>query len=193
MGNLQDWGFHRTYGGERAGSPSIVHTRRPLAVHPAHLATLVTMTSRPPRRGALLLRLLGVLGVVAGVFAMHGLTAHHDAAMATPTHAGMQHSVVPEAMDHGHQVALPIALVDACVRTGVTRFVQISALGSDAAPTPYMQTKREADAYLMASPLQWTILRPSVIYHLGGAADVGILTWNVLPRLAGVLGMVAPV
>ena len=71
------------------------------------------MTSRPPRRGALLLRLLGVLGVVAGVFAMHGLTAHHDAAMATPTHAGMQHSVVPEAMDHRHQVALPIALVDA--------------------------------------------------------------------------------
>lgn len=78
------------------------------------------MTSRPPRRGALLLRLLGVLGVVAGVLAMHGLTAHHDAAMATPTQAGMQHSVVPQAMDHRHQVALPIALVDAFDRVVIT-------------------------------------------------------------------------
>ncbi|RZT19595.1 hypothetical protein EV649_2731 [Kribbella sp. VKM Ac-2569] len=31
-----------------------------------------------------MLRLLGVLTVVAGVFAMHGLTSHHDAAMAAP-------------------------------------------------------------------------------------------------------------
>ncbi|GAA2827512.1 DUF6153 family protein [Kribbella solani] len=34
--------------------------------------------------GARLLRLLGVLLVVAGVFGMHGLTSHHDAAMAVP-------------------------------------------------------------------------------------------------------------
>jgi hypothetical protein len=31
-----------------------------------------------------MLRLLGVLTVVAGVFAMHGLTSHHDTAMAVP-------------------------------------------------------------------------------------------------------------
>jgi hypothetical protein len=31
-----------------------------------------------------MLRLLGVLTVVAGVFAMHGLTSHHDPTMAAP-------------------------------------------------------------------------------------------------------------
>ncbi len=31
-----------------------------------------------------MLRLLGVLTVVAGVFAMHGLTSHHDTTMAMP-------------------------------------------------------------------------------------------------------------
>ena len=35
--------------------------------------------------GARLLRILGVLTVVAGVFAMHGLTSHHDAEMAMPS------------------------------------------------------------------------------------------------------------
>ncbi|MEV4259916.1 DUF6153 family protein [Kribbella sp. NPDC049584] len=40
------------------------------------------MPGRTHERGARLLRLLGVLTVVAGVFAMHGLTSHHDAAMA---------------------------------------------------------------------------------------------------------------
>lgn len=42
------------------------------------------MASRMHEHGARLLRLLGVLTVVAGVFAMHGLTSHHDAAMAVP-------------------------------------------------------------------------------------------------------------
>ncbi|MFD7156291.1 DUF6153 family protein [Kribbella sp. NPDC059898] len=42
------------------------------------------MAGRIHDRGARLLRILGVLTVVAGVFAMHGLTSHHDAAMAMP-------------------------------------------------------------------------------------------------------------
>jgi len=77
------------------------------------------MNTRASRRGALLLRLLGVLGVVTGVFAMHGLTAHHDAAMPT-MHAAPQmqadHSAVAQAK---HEVALPIALVDAFDRVAI--------------------------------------------------------------------------
>ena len=42
------------------------------------------MAGRVHNCGARLLRLLGVLTVVAGVFAMHGLTSHHDAEMVTP-------------------------------------------------------------------------------------------------------------
>ncbi|WP_427890145.1 DUF6153 family protein [Kribbella sp. GL6] len=42
------------------------------------------MAGRRHDRGARLLRILGVLTVVAGVFAMHGLTSDHDTAMAMP-------------------------------------------------------------------------------------------------------------
>ena len=57
----------------------------------------------------------------------------------------------------------PIALFDACVQAGVTHFVQISALSGEGAMTPYMRSKREADAHLMSLPLNWVILRPSLI------------------------------
>ncbi|MGW1341131.1 hypothetical protein ACWCOV_08765 [Kribbella sp. NPDC002412] len=40
------------------------------------------MDERVGFRGVWLLRAVGVLGLLVGVFAMHGLTAHHDAAMA---------------------------------------------------------------------------------------------------------------
>jgi len=85
------------------------------------------MNSRVPRRGALLLRLLGVLGVVVGVFAMHGLTAHHDAAMPTGHPATAMQAEPATAMQTEdvaaphvkHEVALPIALVDAFDRVAI--------------------------------------------------------------------------
>jgi hypothetical protein len=44
-------------------------------------------------------RALAVLGVLAGVFAMHGLTGNHDAAMAGP-HMGAASSAAGPAADH---------------------------------------------------------------------------------------------
>jgi hypothetical protein len=61
-----------------------VHTRRVLTVQIAQVCTVVAMAGRIHDRGARLLRLLGVLTVVAGVFAMHGLTTDHNTAMAAP-------------------------------------------------------------------------------------------------------------
>lgn len=75
----------------------------------------------------------------------------------------------------------PVALIDACTRAGVRRFVQISALGNDQAPTPYMRTKREADAHLMASPLEWTILRPSLVVGVDGDSSRFFRTLASLP------------
>ena len=86
-----------------------------------------------------MLRLLGVLGIVAGVFAMHGLTGQHDAAMAImhlpgvtqtgPTPAQHVVSTPAEAMATGlsragesaagHSVRLPIALVDGFDRVAI--------------------------------------------------------------------------
>ncbi len=58
--------------------------------------------------------------------------------------------------------------IDAAARAGITRFVQVSAIDVDE-PVPddagevwtaYVHAKRDADAALRASDLDWTILRP---------------------------------
>ncbi|WP_116090711.1 SDR family oxidoreductase [Sphingomonas crusticola] len=72
-----------------------------------------------------------------------------------------------------------IALVDACVKQGVGRFVQISAPGAEAgASTAFMTTKALADAHLRRSRLEWTILRPALVVGrnaYGGTALVRAL------------------
>jgi uncharacterized protein YbjT (DUF2867 family) len=65
----------------------------------------------------------------------------------------------------------PAALFRACVMTGVLRVVQISALGADAhAFTPYQLSKQAADEVLRKLPLEWFVLRPSLVYGTGGAS-----------------------
>ncbi|WP_124949171.1 NAD-dependent epimerase/dehydratase family protein [Sulfuriferula thiophila] len=65
--------------------------------------------------------------------------------------------------------AAPIALFHACVQAGVSRVVQISALGADEhAFTPYQLSKKTADDVLRGLPLQWFVLQPSLVYGQGG-------------------------
>lgn len=60
-------------------------------------------------------------------------------------------------------------VIEGCARTGVTRFVHISALGTRAnAPTQYWRTKYMAEQMLRGSGLRWTILRPSLIHGPDG-------------------------
>ena len=62
----------------------------------------------------------------------------------------------------------PIALFKACEEAGVRRVIQISAISAEPdAGTAYAQTKREADDYLKTTPLDWVILRPSLVYGEG--------------------------
>lgn len=57
-----------------------------------------------------------------------------------------------------------IALIEACERAGVSRFVQISAPGASTdASTEFMATKGEADRALRQSGLQWVILKPGLV------------------------------
>ena len=57
-----------------------------------------------------------------------------------------------------------VALIEACQRTAVDRFVQISAAGvSDQSDTEFFRSKAQADQYLSASKLRWTILRPGLV------------------------------
>lgn len=64
----------------------------------------------------------------------------------------------------------PAALFAACAAAGVRRVVQISALGAGTGATAYFASKHAADAALAALPLDWTILRPSLVFGTEGAS-----------------------
>lgn len=79
--------------------------------------------------------------------------------------------------EHGAQtfdaihVQTPRALFAACELAGVTRIIQISALGADeGAQSRYHLSKRDADEYLASLPLQSVIVQPSLVYGPGGAS-----------------------
>lgn len=65
----------------------------------------------------------------------------------------------------------PAALFSACLQAGVTRVIQVSALGADRDDTRYFSTKLRADNALMESSLQWTIFRPALVYGEDGDAS----------------------
>ncbi len=72
-----------------------------------------------------------------------------------------------------------IALIDAAVEAGVTRFVFTSLLGASAhSAAPFVRAKGEAEEYLRATGLIWTILQPNIFMDVWFPAVLG-------PALAG--------
>jgi len=66
----------------------------------------------------------------------------------------------------------PIALFDACVLAKTKKIIQISAIGVEGT-SDFARTKRQADDYLETLKIDWTILRPSLVYgrdSYGGTA-----------------------
>lgn len=81
----------------------------------------------------------------------------------------------------------------AAQKAGAKRFVQMSALGvSDEARTGYMKTKWEAERLVVASGMDWTIFRPSMIHGPAGEftqmmaswARGAIAPWKFMPYFA---------
>jgi uncharacterized protein YbjT (DUF2867 family) len=62
----------------------------------------------------------------------------------------------------------PVELFEGAALAGVTRIVQISALGvghdGDALAMPYLHSKLRADDALATLRLEWAVLRPSLVY-----------------------------
>lgn len=63
----------------------------------------------------------------------------------------------------------PIELFRGAALAGVGRIVQVSALGvrdgdADTLATPYLHSKLQADKALAGLPVEWAVLRPSLIY-----------------------------
>ncbi|MCC6695700.1 MAG: complex I NDUFA9 subunit family protein, partial [Candidatus Hydrogenedentes bacterium] len=86
----------------------------------------------------------------------------------------------------------------AAERAGVRRFLHMSALGTrPQARSRYHQTKWAAECLVRASPLDWTIFRPSIVY---GAEDAftqlfaRLARWSpVLPLLGGGRNLLQPI
>jgi uncharacterized protein YbjT (DUF2867 family) len=59
-------------------------------------------------------------------------------------------------------------IVQACLDSGVTRLVHVSALGAASdAPSMYQRSKAAGEAVIQDSALDWTVLRPSVMFGEG--------------------------
>lgn len=68
------------------------------------------------------------------------------------------------------------ALIVACERAGVGRFVQISAPGADPdADTAFLSTKGRADAALRGSTLDWAIFKPGLVIALDAYGGTALL------------------
>ena len=94
-------------------------------------------------------------------------------------------------------VDLTRKIIAACGRTGVRRYVHMSALGAATdGPSEYQRTKGEAETLVRASNLDWTIFRPSVIF---GAGDrfinmfATLLKWLPVLPLGGANARFQPV
>ncbi len=91
--------------------------------------------------------------------------------------------------------------IEAAGRVGIRRFVQVSAMGvdnpvgEDVSPVwrAYVEAKRDADAALRASDLEWTVVRPGGLTddEPTGLVDVGVtVSRGSIPR-ADVAAVVA--
>jgi uncharacterized protein YbjT (DUF2867 family) len=79
----------------------------------------------------------------------------------------------------------PKALFEACQRVGLQRVIQISALGSPAAGE-YLVSKLRGDVELAYLELDWTIVRPSLVYSIRGSYG-GTSLLRAMAALPGVL------
>ena len=73
-----------------------------------------------------------------------------------------------------------VKLLDGARRTGVRRYLMISAMGAadpaagSGAMRPYLEAKAQADAALAASDLEWTIVRPGGLTNEPGTGRVEV-------------------
>lgn len=79
-------------------------------------------------------------------------------------------------------------VVDAAEDHGVERLVQMSALGADPdGSTAYLRTKGQAEQVVRDAPMDWVIVRPSVVFGDGGEF-VGFTKALTTPYVTGLPG-----
>lgn len=75
----------------------------------------------------------------------------------------------PQGRDTFQRVYIDLTkrLIDACKVTGVKRLHQMSSLKAGQGLSQYLKTRGEVETLVKASPLNWTIYQPSVIFGVG--------------------------
>jgi uncharacterized protein YbjT (DUF2867 family) len=112
----------------------------------------------------------GAEPVVADMEALGDLAEFVDGADAVVFAAGAGPGSGPE-RKRTVDLGAAVKLLDGARRTGVRRYLMVSAMGAadpaagSEAMRPYLEAKAQADAALAASELEWTIVRP------GGLTD----------------------
>jgi uncharacterized protein YbjT (DUF2867 family) len=102
---------------------------------------------------------------------------------------GILHESGANQFDQVH-AGLAQKLIDACKSSSVNRLIHIGAIGTDAhAPSRYLRSKAASEAVVHASGLDWTILRPSVIF---GQEDQFLNLFADLAKIAPVLPLACP-
>lgn len=100
---------------------------------------------------------------------------------------GIISEVGPQTFESAHTQGTR-AVVQAAQARGVTRFVHMSALGTQPdAPSRYHQTKWQAEQAVRHSDLDWTIFRPSIIY---GAHDQFVNQFARMARYSPVIPVI---
>ena len=123
------------------------------------------------------LEALGAVAVLGDLEADASLAGYVEGADAVVFAAGAGPGSGPErkrTVDLGGAVKL----VDAALAVGVHRYVMITSIGADrphaasGSMRPYLEAKAEADHYLMASGLEYTVVRPGSLTDEPGTGRV---------------------
>lgn len=128
----------------------------------------VTALSRSPHDGGLPDGVESAMGDVSAYDSIADTVVGHDAVVNLVSLSPLYKP--PEGTSH-EEVHLEgtANLVRAAEAAGVDRFLQLSALGADPdGNTAYIRAKGKAEAVVRESPLEWTIVRPSVVFGDGG-------------------------
>jgi uncharacterized protein YbjT (DUF2867 family) len=99
--------------------------------------------------------------------------------------AGVLQDSASDSTDAAHASG-PAGLFAACEKAGVRRVIHLSAIGIDReTPTGFSRTKAKGDKAMMASGLDWVILRPSVVVgrgaYGGSALFRGLASLPIVP------------
>ena len=127
----------------------------------------VTALSRNPDRDGLPEDVDLAVGDVSAYDSIEGTGAEHDAVVNLVSLSPLYQQADENAHERVHLGGTE-NLVRAAEEGGVDRFLQISALGADPdGPTGYIRAKGKAEDVVTGSDLEWTIVRPSIVFGDG--------------------------